>query len=237
MKKRNLLVIFLLLAIILIAGCTGPVSTVPTTPVTAVPDTPAGTVTATPPLSPVSTVSPVQTRPVIREVTGAVTSRISSDVPFLEHLDFQKQTLLSPIPSCVMQNAFPAIANDGGYGIKQEVPRLFAISEDDYITFIRKYTEGNSEKSAYKTLVVCQGSANEPTWNFVEVRVVLNPTNVQPSNYTVTRNVWSDGKLVAQIPTTEHLVIDQKASLVSYIPVRTNEMDFFDSVAITTDRL
>lgn len=136
-----------------------------------------------------------------------------------------------------MQTAFPAIANDAGYGIKQAVPKLSAISEDDYATFLRKYTEGNAENTPFRTPVACMGSANEPTWNFVKVRVVLNPVNTIPANYTITRNVWSDGKLIAAIPTTERLVIDQKAPLTSYIPVRTNEMDLIDSISITTVRL
>jgi len=135
-----------------------------------------------------------------------------------------------------MQNAFPSVANDPGYGIKQEVPKLMAISEDDYVHFLWKYTEGNAENTPVKTLVACQGSANEPTWNFVEVHIVMNPTNKIPSNYTITRNIWSNEKIVTQIPITVQMVVDQTTVLTSYIPVRTDEMDLFDSISVTTAR-
>jgi hypothetical protein len=85
---------------------------------------------------------------------------------------------------------------------------------------------------------VCQGSASaEPTWNFIELRIVLDPTNFSPANYTVTRNVWSDGKIVARFPTTQRLVIGEKVILTSYIPIRTDEIDLIDTVAVTYNRL
>jgi len=136
-----------------------------------------------------------------------------------------------------MQNAFPAIAKDPSYGINQVVPKLSLISEDDYIYFLRKNTEGNAENTQLKTFVECQGSAAEPTWNFVEVRYILNPTNIQKSDYIITRNVWSDGKIIAQFPTTMPLVIDSQVSQTIYIPVRADEVDLIDSVALTYTRL
>ena len=88
------------------------------------------------------------------------------------------------------------------------------------------------------TIGVCQGSASaEPTWNFIELRIVLDPTNFSPANYTVTRNVWSDGKIVARFPTTQRLVIGEKVILTSYIPIRTDEIDLIDTVAVTYNRL
>jgi hypothetical protein len=246
MKKISLLALFLMLGLVLSTGCTGPATPasatpVPTTPVD-LPVTPLVTPSPIPTMSPPSTPSsvpsptPVQTPPPPGQVTPVTTPRIAVEPPFLEYLNFRKNTFINPIPNCLMQNAFPAIATDNGYGIKREVPKLIALSEDDYFYFLRKFTEGNAENTPVKTLGVCQGSANEPTWNFVEVRVVLNPVNPVAADYKVTRNVWSDKKLVATITTTERLVVDQKASLVSYIPVRTNEMDLIDSISVTTLR-
>jgi hypothetical protein len=40
-----------------------------------------------------------------------------------------------------MENAFPVIARDTEYGIQQVVPKLTAVSQDEYDTFLRKYTE------------------------------------------------------------------------------------------------
>ena len=67
--------------------------------------------------------------------------------------------------------------------------------------------------------------------------VVLDPTNVRPSNYTISVNVRSQGNIIAQFRTTQTLVIDNQVILISYIPVKTNEMDLFDSVDVTYTRL
>jgi hypothetical protein len=137
-----------------------------------------------------------------------------------------------------MENAFPFIANGTGYGIKQVVPNLSAISEEEYEHFLRKYTVGDAENTRFKTLAVCQASATaEPTWNFVEIRLVLDPTNYIPANYTISRNVWSDGKIVAQFPTTQLLAVDEKVILTSYVPLRTDEVDLIDTVGVTYTRL
>jgi hypothetical protein len=250
MKKSNLPVIFLVLVIIFIAGCTGPVSPAPAVTQTTILPSPSITVPVTP--TPIESLSPsatpsatsFKTLSTTHPITTVTTPRLVIEAPFVEYLNFQKRIFIYPIPNCLMQNAFPAVANDNGYGINKVAPKLVAVSQDDYVLFLWKYTEGNAANTPLKTLPECRGSDNEPTWNFVEVRVILNPTNTQPANYTVIRNVWSnnrniwsDQKLVAQLPTTERLVIDQKATLTSYIPVRTDELDLFDTVSVTTVRL
>jgi hypothetical protein len=169
-------------------------------------------------------------------VIPAATTRIASDNPYLEYLNVRKRTFFSPIPNCLMETAFPTIAKDSGYGIKQVSPKLTALSADEYEYFLRKYTNGDAENTPLNTPAACQGAEAEPTWNFVEVRLVLIPTNFFPSDYTITRNVRSDGKIVAQIATTEHLVIDDKVNMTSYIPVRMDEMDLFDGVGVTYTR-
>jgi hypothetical protein len=235
MKKSSLLLIFLLLGIILAAGCTGPA---PVAPVTSVPVTQSVTVQATPEVTvvPLPTGTSGRASPPPHTVTIVMTTRIASDNPYLENLNVRKRTFTYPIPSCLMQNAFPAIAKDSLYGIRQVVPKLTVISEDDYIYFLRKNTEGNAENTQLKTFVECQGSVAEPTWNFVEVRYILNPTNIHVSNYTITRNVWSNGKIIAQFPTTLPLVIDSQVSQTTYIPVRIDEIDMIDNIALTYTR-
>ena len=237
MKKSTLLLIFLLAGIILAAGCTGPAST--GTPVTGTPVPASPSVPLTPSLSagptPFDTSFPSQ--PPANAVTFVPTTRIALDNPHLEYLNIRKKTFDEPLPNCLMQNAFPAIAKDPGYGIKQVEPKLSSISEDDYLYFLRKFTEGNAENTQLKNLPECQGTAAEPTWNFVEVRLILDPTNIQPSNYTITLNVKSGGKIIAQFPRTEQLVINHQLNQLSYIPLRTDEMDLFDSVGVTYTRL
>ena len=240
------LVMFLLAGILLCAGCAGPAPSTPlvppvTTPVaTPMPDTPIPTPlsTLTPPPTPswVPTQTFTPTPPPPGQLTPVTTPRIAVEPPFLEYLDFQKNTFIYPVPSCIMQTAFPAIAGDSGYGIRQEVPRLVLLSDDDYATFIRKYTQGNSANTPFITPAACTGTSNEPTWNFVMVRIVLNPTNSVAADYAVSRNVWSDKKLVGVLTTSENLVMDKKASLIGYIPLKTSEMDRFDSITVTTVR-
>ena len=136
-----------------------------------------------------------------------------------------------------MGDAFPAIAKDPDYGIKQIVPKLASLSEDEYETFLRKYTEGKAENTPVKTLPQCQGYEGDPRWNFVETRVIVNPTNVRPANYTISLDVRSNGEIIAQFRTTRTLIIDQKVTLTSYIPVKADELDLFDTVGVTYTRL
>jgi hypothetical protein len=170
------------------------------------------------------------------EVTSTVPTRVASDNPYLENLNIRKRTFDYPLPNCFMQTAFPGLLKDT-YGIKQVVPNLAVISEDEYLTFIRKYTDDNSESSELKTPSACLGSAAEPTWNFIEVRVILDPTNVHPTDYTITENIWSDGKVVVKFATTRSMVIDEQITLLSYIPIRSDEVDLFDVVEVTYTRL
>jgi hypothetical protein len=236
MKNSTILLVFLLSGIILAAGCTGPVSQkVPGT--TTIPVSPAASVTASPSMisTPPTTLWP-DLRP-IGAVTTVPTTRIAVDNPYLEYLNVRKRTFVDPLPDCLLYNALPDFANDPLYGIRQIVPKLTAISEDDYENFLRKYTEGKAENTKLKTLSVCQGSAAEPTWNFIEIKVILVPTNAHPANYTVTRNVLSDGKIIAQFTTTEQLIIDQNIALTSYVPIHTDEVDLFDNVGVVYTRL
>ena len=135
-----------------------------------------------------------------------------------------------------MQTAFPAIITDS-YGIRQVEPNLAAISEDDYQNFLRKNTDAGLENTPLKTPTGCFGAPAEPTWNFIELRVILRPTNARASDYTITENIMSGGKVVQEFPVTQQLVIDKDVTLLSYIPIRENEVDLFDSVTMTYARL
>jgi hypothetical protein len=237
MKKITILIILLLAGIILTAGCSSPVSPAVTPTATSIPASPHATVMTTgpvsPELSPSATASPAHPP---FGVTTVATTRIASDNPHLDYLNIRKRTFIDPLPNCLMENALPGVAKDSQYGIQQIVPKLTALSEDDYLVFLRKYTEGNAENTTLKSLPVCQGSVAEPTWNFIEVRILLDPTNIQPSNYTITQEIRSGGKVVTRFVTDQHLIINQQISLISYIPIRTSEVDLFDSVSLTYTR-
>jgi hypothetical protein len=239
MKNSTILLGFLLLGIILAAGCTGPLSpVVPVRETTSTAGLPTAVTVTTFPLplpSPTGTFRPESSR--VGEITTIATTRPAPDNPYLEYLNIRKRTFVNPLPDCLMENAFPAIAKDPGYGIQQVVPKLTALSEDEYETFLRKYTEGKAENTQLKTLSPCLGSEAEPTWNFIEVRAVLVPTNFYPSDYTITESVRFDGEIVARFVTTERLVIDEQLVLTRYVPLHADEVDLFDSVELAYTRL
>lgn len=238
MKKSTILIIILLLGSALVCGCTfpgssgaTPATTPPTiTPVkTPVPPTPSLVVTSA---TPISTYMPLETI-----IKTEQTTRIATDNPYMERLQVTKRVFPQYVPNCPMQQIFPAIAGDTKYGIKQVVPKLSQISEHEYKDFLRDYTEGTGENQKVKDIAVCYGVDGEPNWNFVEVLIVLDPTNIKPSDYTISQNVRSEGDVIAQFKTTQSLVIDKQVILHSYIPVKTSEMDLFDGVDVTFTRL
>ncbi len=237
MKINTILLVLILGGIILAAGCTirsgTPVPVPETTPMTTdIPAPATAAVTASP-----TTFSPDwPSAPLAGEYTTVPTTRPAPDNPYLEELSVRKRTFINPLPNCFMEHAFPAIATDPGYGIRQVNPRLATISEHDYEDFLEEYTEGEAENTALKTPAVCQNTGNEPTWNFIEIRVILVPTNFFASDYTITGNVLSDGKIVAQFETTERLVIDEKIVRTVYVPIHASEVDLFDSVDMTFTR-
>jgi hypothetical protein len=175
-----------------------------------------------------------------RQNTGTVTeptTRIQVDNPYLEYLQVRKKTFDYSIPNCPMQSAFPAIVNDPDYGIQHQTAKLTALTEDQYEEFLRKYTEGKAENTRIKDIQGCQGAEGKPEWNFVEIRVILDPTNIRPANYTISQNVRSNGKIIAQFMTTRTLVINEKVALTSYVPVKSDELDLFDTISVTYTRL
>lgn len=230
---------FLLLGIVLTSGCTSPQSPAPVSPVTAMPTSPSTVIPVTPnssvTLPPGITYKPDSQHPDHGMVTVQTTS-IQVDNPYLEYFNVRKKTFDYSVPNCPMQNAFPAIAKDPDYGIKQQYPKLTALTQDQYDLFLWKYTVGKSENTPLKNLQECVGAEGNPNWNFVEIRVILDPTNVRPANYTISQLVRSNGKIIAEFTSTRTLVIDEKITLTSYVPVKADELDLFDTVGITYTR-
>jgi hypothetical protein len=240
MKKSSLFLVFFIMGMVTTSGCMQPESTGSTMPVTTIPATHSTilplTVSPTQGSSPIVTAEPIIVVPETSLVTEQST-RIASDNPYLENLQIRKRTFEDSIPNCTMQEAFPAIVNDPQYGIQQPQPKISAISLEEYEKFLREYTAGKTENTRLLTISRCIGTSPEPLWNFIELQVILDPTNVRPANYTISQDVRSDGDIVAQIRTTRTLVIDHQIRLVSYIPLRTDELDLVDHVGVTFTRL
>ena len=238
MKISTILLVLLWCGIIVTAGCTIPVSPNVPLPETTLPAHPTGAVlvTSSPSPEPTPAGSFRPERPLIGEFTTVATTRAASDNPYLENLSIRKRTFLHPLPDCLMQNAFPQLAKDPEYGIRQVVPKLIALSYGEYMTFLRHYTEGGAENTALKTPATCVGSEAEPTWNFIEIQVIVVPTNFFPSEYTISTNVLSDGTVAARFETTKRLVIDGTVVLTRYVPLHADEVDLFDGVEVTYTR-
>jgi hypothetical protein len=117
------------------------------------------------------------------------------------------------------------------------VPKIIAISQGEFNTIIRDFTEGKNENTKVIGIARCQGAIVTPYWNFVQITSTLTPTNPRPSNYTISLNIRSKGKIVAQVNTTELLVQDHMITLTSYIPLKSEEMEIFDGVEITFYKL
>lgn len=239
MKKIASVLVFLLLGCILAAGCTSPASPAATTtpgPVSV--STPGAVPVTSPPVAePVPTEKRIRSDPPrTPEVTVTTTPQNAIDDPFTEYLNIRKRTFDSPLPDCFMQTAFPGLLKQK-YGLNQIEPNLAMVSEDDYLAFIRKNTEGNAENSKLKTPSACQGTAADPTWNFIEVRIILEARNVHANTYTITQNIVSGGKVVAKFSTTRTLSLGDKVTLVGYIPMRSEEVNLFDDVDMTYIRL
>ena len=239
MKKSTLFLIFFLMAILVTSGCTRPESAGVNQPVTTAQPVLSPAVPETSYATPVPTAIVTYQKVVPPSLTAmpVTSTRVATDNPYLEYMNVRKQLFDFGIPNCPMADAFPAIVNDPTYGIKQGEPKLTTISEDEYQTFLRKYTEGNAENTAIKTLDACRGAEGNPNWNFVEIWVILNPTNFNPADYTITLNVRSNNKVIAQFKTTQTLKIDQKVTLLYYIPIKADEVNLFDDVQVTYTRL
>ncbi|MEI8330814.1 MAG: hypothetical protein WCF90_04060 [Methanomicrobiales archaeon] len=239
MKTHTLFLIVFLMAILVTSGCartdSAGVNQLVTTIQPKLSPVIPGTTYATPVLTAIVTYQKFV--PPSLTAVPATSTRIATDNPYLEYMNFRKQLFDFGIPNCPMADAFPAIVNDTAYGIKQREPKLTTISEDEYRTFLRKYTEGNAENTAIKTLGACRGADGYPNWNFIEIRVILNPTNFNPADYTITLNARSNNKVIAQFKTTQTLEIDQKITLLYYIPIHADEVNLFDDVQVTYTRL
>ena len=136
-----------------------------------------------------------------------------------------------------MEEIFPTVAKDPNYGIRARPPKLIALSASEWRVFNRDYMEGKNEDSKVLGVSRCENAVVTPWWNFVEVRAKVIARNARPTNYTISLNIKSQGKVVALFNTTEKLTIDNTYEFISYIPLRWDEMDYFDSAELTYEKL
>lgn len=225
-----------LIVVLFTTGCTNTASAPVATPTSLVIYV---TVTQTPIESAVPVISPTASATKITTTTPDINTQVTltqADNPHMENLQFTRNVFPININNCPMQQIFPDIANDPTYGLTQSPPKIEAISAGQFNTFLREYTEGSADTTKLVGVDRCEGSVVNPTWNFVEVSAKVTPTNARPVNYTISMNVRSQGKIIAQFPTTEKLTLGQIITFSSYIPLKTDDMNAFDSIEVTYEK-
>lgn len=178
------------------------------------------------------------------QVLGSSSASPSSslkDPPYVNNLAFKKGYFSAPsfnhIDNCPMKEIFPEVAKDPGYGLLADPPKVTAYSAGQIREFEREYLEGKGDNQKMVGISRCEGAVVNPYWNFVEVSAKLTPTNGNPANYNVIMSVKSHGKVVSEIKTKELLTLNEIVSFTSYIPLKTNEMDAFDGVDLSFEKL
>ena len=248
----------LLFCVLLVAGlvfCAGCMSTKPpeNTSVSIPSITPTGTPVASVPVPP-SLATPTPTIEKIETVTSTVPATIpapvtttwieksygyaSIDDPQIALLSFNKNYFGFSIPDCAMRKIFPEAANDTSYGIQQRVPKLIALSEDQINIFTGGFGGLNRDDPSFNSSVEsfllggswCSGVPAYPKWNVVSINATLIPRNGNPADYTIGINVRSHGSVVEQFTINKTLIIDQPVFIARYVPLKTEDMDSFDSI-------
>ena len=243
----------LLCAALLSAGCTtAPVPvgiTAPAQQPVTVTQTQAASVTIMPPADTTATPRvPVQETPVVAAspvslaATPAWIQRTSSDDsgsdPYIDRLRFVKEYLVFDTPDCGMQSAFPAIAGDRPYGIRQPVPRLILLTDDDILSFIRANAgayadDPNNEFHVDPNAIggpACSGLPVNPKWNVILINATVIPRNARPGEYDIGFNVRSKGVVVEQMRMNATFVLDEPVIISRWVPLRLDEMDDFESI-------
>ncbi|MDD5142967.1 hypothetical protein [Methanoregula sp.] len=245
-------VLFLAL-LLLSAGCISGSSDGgrPVIAATAVPDvTVPETVLVTPPaptLPPAETAAVVTSGPEAARTPAATQTWVvptygATGDPRIIILQFQKEYFNADLPDCGMEKFFPEAAGNPAYGISGRHGTLVAYSEEEIFRFIgtNAVTNVTTVEAGRKitdyiepaTLggPACSGTVSTPTWNFVLINATIMGRNALPAEYAIGFNVRSKGVVVAQIRADRSLTLDTPAIFALYVPLKTAEMERFDSV-------
>jgi hypothetical protein len=235
-----ILVVSLLLFSMVSTGCTSPASPA-VTPVAPRPTTRMGTETpalpaalpAAPPApaaAAATTIAPAPPSPAATRGTEYFSEADVPDNPWTENLEFTRSYYPFTIPDCAMRTVFPEVAQDPGYGIRQPVPELTALSPERMDAFLQTYPDG------YNSLAGCAAAPIGPGWNFVKIEGTIMPRNARPAEYDIGINVRSRGRVIAQFRMNETLTLEQPFSFERYVPLRSDEMELFDSIELVFSR-
>ena len=149
------------------------------------------------------------------------------DNPWMENLEFSKSYYPFTVPDCVMKALIPETA--AGYGIRQTGAGTDRPHPDRMDAFLQAYP-GNGAAPAGST--ACAAGPASPSWNFVKISGTILPRNARPSEYHIGIGVSSRGRVIAEFRFNETLTLEQQVSFERYVPLRSDEMDLFDSIGL-----
>ncbi len=183
----------------------------------------------------------VSSTPAIAETWVVPTYDATGD-PRIIVLKFQKEYFNADLPDCGMRLFFPEAAGDPAYGIAGRKGTLVAYSEEEIQQFIETNAVTNiTTVKAGRWITdylepatlggpACVGTVSTPTWNFVLINATITGRNALPAEYAIGFNVRSKGIVVAQIRADRNLTLDTPAFFALYVPLKTAEIERFDSV-------
>jgi hypothetical protein len=145
------------------------------------------------------------------------------------------------VPDCVMDQVFPEISKDPGYGLARPVPKLIGVSWEKYQSSIGNYfTDEIHREPISMAFSNCYGikvSDITATWSFITANGTIMPGNAKVSDYEIILSVTSKGKIVSQVVETKTLTLDQPVRISTVIPIKYDEMDSVDNVDLNFKRL
>ncbi len=160
------------------------------------------------------------------------------DNPRIELYTVKKESMPFEIPDCGMRTVFPQAAGDPGYGIRQPVPKLLLLPEEEIENFLDTYDDKvtrypDNERHIDPNAIggpACAGVVATPFWNFVRINATFIPRNARPADYDIGFDIISHGVEIEQLRMNRTFILDEPVILVLYIPLRVDEMDAFDSI-------
>lgn len=172
------------------------------------------------------------------------TGRDAIDEPRIVLLGFVKEVKSYDIPDCGMREAFPKVAGDPAYGIRQKVPKLLMLTPEEIDEFQNRYSSHSGKFPDTERYLDtnsiggarCTGVTADPRWNFVRINATLIPRNARPGEYDIGINVRSHGTIIEQVRLNRTFVIEEPIIFVRYIPLKLEEMDAFDSIELVFSR-
>lgn len=162
---------------------------------------------------------------------------LASD-PIVESVTLNKNAFVFILSDCMLKEAFPDIGNDPDYGIRAGYPpKIRALSPQEINVFLRDYTEGKNENAKTVGFTRCQGAPIDPTWSFIKISGKIIPRNAKPSIYQISFYAKALQKDILVSQSNETLRLEQPILFDIYIPLKTNEVDLFDSPTVQFTRM